>query len=160
MDKIKILKKIAREFNQAHITWSLGASMLLYFKGITTEFYDIDIMIVNEDAELVKRIMKSLSAELQPPKPNDKYQTKTFLEYVLEGVDVDIMGGFGIVYGGKTIDCSLHPDQIVEYLDLGNEKIPLQSVDLWCKYYELMGRDNKVQMIKNATINNQSNASL
>ena len=52
------------------------------------------------------------------------------------------------VNDGKIYDCSLLPNQIVEYLDLDGKKIPLQSVDLWCKYYELMGRDEKVQLIK------------
>ncbi|MGO5051782.1 hypothetical protein ACTQ6A_04590 [Lachnospiraceae bacterium LCP25S3_G4] len=147
-EKVDVLKTISREFNQAGITWSLGASMLLYFKGITTEFDDIDIMVINEDVEQVKEIMKSLEGELQPPNPNEKYKTKTFLEYVVSGVDVDILAGFVIVNEGHTYDCSLHLNQIVEYLELDGGKIPLQSVDLWYKYYKLMGRDKKVQMIK------------
>ena len=28
--------------NEAHVEWALGASMLLYFKGITSAFHDID----------------------------------------------------------------------------------------------------------------------
>ena len=42
--KIELLKKIALRFNDANITWALGASMLLYFKKITIEFHDIDLM--------------------------------------------------------------------------------------------------------------------
>lgn len=34
--KIKVLERIAKRFNEAGITWALGASMLLYF--------DADIM--------------------------------------------------------------------------------------------------------------------
>ena len=37
--KIELLKKIALRFNDANITWALGASMLLYFKKITIEFH-------------------------------------------------------------------------------------------------------------------------
>ena len=38
--KIELLQKIAHQFNEANIEWALGASMLLYFKGIISEFHD------------------------------------------------------------------------------------------------------------------------
>ena len=48
--KIELLQKIAHRFNEANIEWALGASMLLYFKGIISEFHDIDLMISDHDA--------------------------------------------------------------------------------------------------------------
>lgn len=33
-EKIELLKKIAHRFNEAHVVWALGASMMLYLKGI------------------------------------------------------------------------------------------------------------------------------
>ena len=148
-DKITVLKKIAREFNRANIVWSLGASMLLYFKGIVSDYHDIDILIMDEDLKLVKEIMALLQGEIQPFVPNEKYRSKAFLEHVISGVEVDVIAGFAIMNGGQLFDCSLRPDQIVEYANLDGEKIPLQSVDLWRKYYELMGREKKVQIIEN-----------
>ena len=41
-EKIQLLLRIAHRLNEAHVEWALGASMLLYFKGITSEFHDID----------------------------------------------------------------------------------------------------------------------
>lgn len=152
--KTDVLKVVAHAFNQAGITWSLGGSMLLYFKGITTEFSDIDIMVMTEEIELVKSVMALLKGELQPPNPNAQYKTKVFLEYVISEVDVDLMAGFRILNDGILYDCSLEPSQIVEWIDLDGEKIPLQSVELWCQYYELMGRDHKVQRIKKALLSN------
>ena len=148
--KLSVLKRIACEFNKANITWALGASMLLYFKGITSEFHDIDIMVTNEDVALAKEILMQMGT-LQPSNPSSKYKTKFFLEFVIDEVDVDVMAGFIIVNQGKDFDCSLKKEQIVEFQDLQGEKIPLQSVELWCKYYELMGRDAKVKMIKEKT---------
>ena len=40
--KIELLQRIAQRLNEAHVQWALGASMLLYFKGITSAFHDID----------------------------------------------------------------------------------------------------------------------
>ncbi len=145
--KIKLLKEIAQRFNTAYITWALGASMLLYFKGITSTFNDIDLMISNDDAESVRKILSEMG-ELQPPNPNPKYKTKVFMEFVINSVDVDVMAGFSILNDGKIYDCSLDKDQIVEWFTLGNTKIPLQSPLLWCEYYKLMGRKEKVDMIE------------
>ena len=50
-EKLELLEKIAYHFNKENVEWALGASMLLYFKGITTEFHDIDLMVSNDDAK-------------------------------------------------------------------------------------------------------------
>lgn len=147
--KIELLKRIAHRFNENGITWALGASMLLYFKNIVPEFHDIDLMIADEDVALVKKILSEMG-EIQPANLNAKYRTKTFLEYVIDGIDVDVMAGFSIVYGEENVDCSLKEEQIVERIDLNGEMIPLQSPELWCQYYRLMGRDAKVKMIQDA----------
>ena len=70
------------------------------------------------------------------------------MEFVINSVDVDVMAGFSILNDGKIYDCSLDKDQIVEWFTLGNTKIPLQSPLLWCEYYKLMGRKEKVDMIE------------
>ena len=151
--KIELLKKIALRFNDANITWALGASMLLYFKNITIEFHDIDLMIANEDVESVQKILSKMG-EIQPPNPNSKYKTKSFMEFIIDSIDVDVMAGFSIVSDGKVHDCSLHKEQIVEWMTLENTKIPLQSPILWCEYYRLMGRKEKVDVIESALANN------
>lgn len=98
--KIELLKEIARRFNTANITWALGASMLLYFKGITSTFHDIDLMISNEDVESVRKILSEMG-ELQSPNPNPKYKTKAFMEFVINSMDVDVMAGFAILNNEK-----------------------------------------------------------
>ena len=36
-EKIRLLLKIAHRLNEVHVEWALGASMLLYFKDITSD---------------------------------------------------------------------------------------------------------------------------
>ena len=148
-EKIELLKKIAHRFNESNVVWALGASMLLYFKGIVPDFHDIDLMVVNSDVECVRRILSEMG-EIQPSKPNSKYQTKLFMEYVIDFIDVDVMAGFSILNDGELFDCSLKEEQIIEWMSLDGEKIPLQSPLLWCEYYKLMGRKEKVEMIEKA----------
>lgn len=107
----------------------------------------MDIMVIEDDIEHVKEILSDMG-NIQLYIPDEKYKTKVFLEYVIDGIDVDVMAGFAIKHNEVIYDCSLTKDQIIEYIDYQGEQIPLQSVNLWCRYYELMGRDKKVKMIK------------
>ena len=149
--KIELLQRIARRLNEAHVQWALGASMLLYFKSITSEFHDIDLMVADHDAECVRTILSEMGKLCPPdPMPNPMYRTKVFMEFLIDSIEVDVMADFAIVHEGTVYDCSLREDQIVEKMLLGAEVIPLQSPQLWCKYYRLMGRPQKVDMIEKA----------
>lgn len=148
-DKKKVLEKIAHVFNENGILWALGASMLLYFKGIAKEFHDIDLMVAEGDAEKAKGLLSELG-RINPPNPNPKYGTKHFMEFVIDDVDIDVMAGFSIHSEGKNVDCSLKKEQVAEHTKLGEEEIPMQSVSLWLGYYRLMGRADKVRMIESS----------
>ena len=54
-EKLELLEKIAYHFNKENVEWALGASMLLYIKGITTEFHDIDLMVSTDDVKKSER---------------------------------------------------------------------------------------------------------
>ena len=109
------------------------------------------IMVADHDAECVRTILSEMGELCPPnPKPNPMYRTKTFMEFLIDSVDVDVMAGFAIVKDGKVYDCALHKEQIVEKMPLETEVIPLQSPSLWCKYYRLMGMAEKAALIEKA----------
>ena len=77
------------------VQWALGASMLLYFKGITSEFHDIDLLVSEHDAECVRRILSEMGELCPPdPMPNPMYRTKAFMEFLIDSIEVDDMAGF------------------------------------------------------------------
>jgi hypothetical protein len=145
-NKLTVLSYIAKELNHKNVTWAIGASMLLYFKGITSEFHDIDIMVAEEDVEILKDVLSSFG-NIQPPNPNVQYKTKYFLEFNVDGVDIDVMAGFIIINEGKEYYFPLKKESINDYTEVNGIKIPLQSLEEWRNYYKLMGRDEKVKMI-------------
>lgn len=148
-EKLELLEKIAYYFNKENVEWALGASMLLYFKGITTEFHDIDLIVSTDDVKKVKDILLGMGKIQESNQDqNSIYRTKTFMEFVIDDIDVDVMAGLAILYEGKLYDCSLSENQIVEKIKLGRELVPLQSPQLWCKYYQLMGRKEKMKMVE------------
>ena len=152
-EKISLLKRIAHRLNEAQVEWCLGASMMLYFKEIVSEFHDIDLMISVDDVEVVESILSEMGTLCPSDQvPNPMYQTKCFMEYVIDAIDVDVMAGFAIVREGEVYDCSLCTDQITDQLMLEDEVIPMQSPRLWCTYYRLMGRNAKADMIEKALV--------
>lgn len=144
--KLGVLCRIGHLFNREKITWAIGASLLLYFEGITDSFNDVDIMVHEKDVVKAKEILLSFG-KMCPPNPNSQYTTKHFYEFVVDGVDVDVMAGFAIIYEEKEYNCSLQEQQIVKYKEINGVNIPLQSVSLWREYYRLMNRSSKVAMI-------------
>ena len=144
--KLEVLSRIAHMLNENQVLWAVGGSLLLYFKGKTDTFHDIDLMVGEKDIEKVKRVLLSIG-KLLPENPDRQYKTRHFLEFEIDGIDVDIMAGFVIVSNGKDYDCSLTAEQVAERILLNGETIPLQSLSDWRKYYALMGRTSKVEMI-------------
>ncbi|MEE8792374.1 MAG: hypothetical protein SOH86_03905 [Erysipelotrichaceae bacterium] len=57
------------------------------------------------------------------------------------------MAGMIIVKDGKEYDCSLRKEDITDHVQVNGQDIPLHSLEKWKFYYELIGRDAKVQMI-------------
>lgn len=145
--KLAVLSAIAERFNKERLTWAVGASLLLYLKGKTDTFHDIDIMVMSSDIERVKDIMSGLGT-IQPPNPNAQYKTKFFIECTVEGVEIDIMAGFAIVNDGVEYDCSLKESDIAGSILINGQRVPLHSLERWRYYYELMGRTEKAQMIE------------
>ena len=76
--KLDVLADIARALNQSGVTWAVGGSLLLYFKGKTGVFRDIDLMVCETDVEKLKQAMLPLGAPA-PSDPNAQYRTHEIL---------------------------------------------------------------------------------
>lgn len=144
--KLTLLSQIAKELNNRKVTWAIGGSMLLYFKGITSEFRDIDIMVSEDDFEIVKEVLSSFG-KMEPPNPNDKYKTRFFGEFNIDGIEIDIMAGFIIIDKDKEYYFPLKQESIKDSMEVNETRIPLQALEEWRNYYQLMGRIEKVKMI-------------
>ncbi|MDD4079828.1 MAG: hypothetical protein PHP02_00260 [Eubacteriales bacterium] len=145
-NKLEILSKIARELNRKNVAWAVGGSALLYFKGIVMAFRDIDVMVSEEDAEVAKAVLMPLGS-LKASAPNTKYKTKHFYQFVVSGVDIDVMAGFAVINQGREYHFPLEKENIKDCAEANGIRIPLQSVEEWRRYYELMGREDKVKLI-------------
>jgi MoaA/NifB/PqqE/SkfB family radical SAM enzyme len=144
--KLNVLEKVASLFSQSGISYALSSSCLLYFHGLVSDFHDLDFMIKEKDADKVIELLKPLGA-FQERIPNEQYQTKRFLEFTIEGVEIDIMGGFVIVKDGKAYPCPFTPKSIGGVSYLHGVPVYLGRLEDWLTYYTLMGREAKAKII-------------
>lgn len=145
-DKLSVLRKIAVQFEKEKITWALGASALLYFRGVVSSFNDLDLIVDANDIDKAKILLGNLGT-LQAKIPPDNYRTRHFYQYIIEGVDIDLISDFIIVSNGKEYHFPLQKEHISSYRDVNGTTLRLHSLEEWRKYYHLMGRKNKVALI-------------
>lgn len=148
-NKVDVLKKLATLLNNNDVTWNVGASCMLFLRGMITTFDDIDIMVHLDD---VKTVMKLLSDyKMLERKPSEDYKTKYFFEFVIEDVDIDIIAGFNIINNGKEHYFPLERNSKFDQIVIDDTIIYLESVEKWLEYYKLMEREDKVDIISQKT---------
>jgi hypothetical protein len=146
--KLDVLKKVCLVLEKNKIEYCIGASLLLYFNGLVSDFHDLDFEIKEEDADKIISLLSPLGT-FEERTPNPNYKTHRFLEFNIAGVELDFIGGFIIVREGKDYPCFFtnHSIGSVTYLD----KVPiyLGRLEDWEVFYLLMGRKEKYEIIKN-----------
>lgn len=146
--KLQVLRKVADELNKANVLWAIGSSSLLYFKGVVDNFNDFDIFISVKDVDKAKACFDALG-ELQPLYYDaENFGTHIFLEYIVDGIEFDFIGGFSIINEGKEYSF-LVENSIESYYDLEGVSIPCQTLKQWISCYRLMKREYKAELIEN-----------
>jgi len=144
-DKLDTLRRIAETFDNEGITWAVGGSLMLFLRGIVHDFHDIDLMVDEEQAEQAKALLAAMGT-LLPERPDDRYRTRHYHEFVIGGTDVDLVAGYVIVADGVAHECPLLPEDIDWRACLHGTAIPLHSLSAWHRYYTLMGRPEKAAL--------------
>ena len=145
--KLNVLCRIAEALNSRNITWAVGASGMLYLNGIADTFHDLDIMVDESHIAEAKAILDTMGT-LQERIPHPNFKTKHFLEYVIEGVEADVIAGFIITKDGEDHRLPFDASHIERIVTVKGQQIPLQSRSDWQHYYMLLDRPNKAQMCK------------
>lgn len=144
--KLNILKQIANLFNKENITWNLGASSMLYLRGIVDDFSDIDLLVAKNDIEQANQIIGKLGT-IKPQQKHKTYRTDYFYEYVIDDVEIDLISGFKILRAQKLYDLSFDEKEVFDSYDLDDIVIYMESIYKWLKFYEIMDRKDKVKLI-------------
>lgn len=146
--QLAALSKLAQALNRENVLWALGGSMLLYCSGISTEVHDLDILIAERDVPAAERALLCLGTK-KPEEPNTGFCSRYFGEFVIDGVEVDVIAGFTIVTPEGVRRFPLMETEVSGQMEIGGEEIPLHSLRVWRMYYGLMGRTEKVRLLDN-----------
>lgn len=145
--KLDVLKQIAQLFNEKEIIWNLGASAMLFLRGIVDDFSDLDLFVRHKDISRAKEVLESLG-KMKPQCLSEIYKTDVFYEYVIDDVDIDLISGFKIIKDQKLYDLSFDENEIFDTYEMDHTLIYLDSIKNWLRFYEIMGRENKVNILK------------
>lgn len=142
------LSVIGEKLNDHGVLWGVGASILLSQYGLVNRPNDIDILVAVDDVERVDEILSSLG-ERKPWEADENYATKFFLEYVINGIDVDVMAGLTIHHSEGTFEYTFDKASVSRWVKIKGVAIPFTSMEDWYVIYQLIpGRVEKVMMIE------------
>ena len=142
------LSYIGKFFNDANIVWGVGASILLNQFGLADSPNDIDIHVAIKDIHKVDEILKSIGTKKQKGK-NDSYSTKYFYEYIVNGIDIDVMAGLAINHTNGIFEYIFDESSISQFILIDEISIPFTSLEDWFVLYQLIpNRDAKVKIIE------------
>ena len=146
--KLNVLAKLAADLNDSDILWAVGASAMLFLRRIVTDFHDIDIMVCEEDIEVAEEILLR-HGTLLPAKEDDCFGSAHFLQFDVDGVEIDLIAGFVINSAdGKQHVCPLEVEEVDACVDVADVAVSLHALSVWYKYYTWMGRTERVKQIE------------
>lgn len=145
---LQTLSQVAKKFNASDITWGVGASMLLNQLGLVEEPNDIDIVVALHDIEKAVDMLSGMG-EKKTCDANANYSTECFYEYVINGVDLDVMAGFAINHHSGVFHYPFDRHSISMHKEIHGVMIPFTSPEDWFVIYQLIpNREAKVNMIE------------
>lgn len=148
------LSYIGKKFNDSGVVWGVGASLLLNQFSLIDKPNDIDIFVDIKDIDKVDEILKSIG-DKKPWEKTSTYSTEYFYEYVINGVDIDVMAGFRINHNSGVFEYVFDNRSISETRKINGVDIPFTSLEDWYVIYQLIpSREAKVNMIEKYIISN------
>jgi hypothetical protein len=153
---LKTLSFIGVKLNSADLTWAVGASLLLNLYGLIEKPNDIDLFIDLKDIEKADEILKSMGVKKESHK-TAQYSTEFFYEYNINGVEVDVMAGFGVNHSSGNYKYILDCFSVPEIIMIQGVGIPFTALEDWYVLYQLIpGRSAKADLVGNYIISRGS----
>lgn len=146
---IDTLAEVAGALNRDGVHWGVGGSVLLQHFGLENQPHDIDIVVAEQDAESAAQVLDRLGTR-KTRSEQGSYVTFRFLEYVVDGTDIDVMAGLGIRHSAGIYLYAFDERAVTDSMPAGTAVVPLTALEDWYVLYQLMvGREQRVRVIEN-----------
>jgi len=145
---IDTLAETAGALNRDGIRWGVGGSILLQHFGLEKEPHDIDIVVAEQDVEGAAQVLNRIGMR-KTGSEQGSYVTLRFLEYVVDGTDIDVMAGLGIRHSTGIYLYAFDERAVTDGMLAGAAVVPLTALEDWYVLYQLMtGREQRVRVIE------------
>ncbi len=145
--KLQCFARIAQALNDAGVRWALCSSAMLYLRGWTDAFNDFDIETERGGDAAAAAVLGAVGTLENTDVDKLRYDTLTFREYTVGGVDVDLMCEFA-VRSEAGIYRYILDDAASELIDVNGVSVPLACGEDWFVLYSLMGRTAKAELLR------------
>ena len=145
---LNILSLIGERLNRANILWAVGGSVLLSQYGLEDKPHDIDILV---DVSGVKKADDILAAigQRKQGEASELFATKHFSQYIIDGIDVDVMAGLAIRHSAGVYEYIFDRDSVTSIINMDGVGIPFTSLEDWYVIYQLIpGRGERASVIQ------------
>lgn len=142
----KVLKEIARRFDENGIIWGLGGSCMMCLQGIDIDPRDFDLIVIPQDFELALRMLCE-AGTFEQYGPSGIYASQHYAHGTFMDCPVDLIAGFRIITSDRIIDYPFDVDRTVR-IKCDQTAIPCCLLEDWIILYEAMDKQAKADMIK------------
>ena len=131
---------VVKELQKRNLSWALGCSMNLFFRGIVDDFNDIDIITNETSIKDLKETLEGLGAVLVGTGGNGYCESDYYYHFQLGRVDIDVISGFRILtYNSQYYYC--YKKQQLDYFTVTDKLsinlYPLEA--MYILYYMMEG---------------------
>jgi len=152
----EVLALIGEKLNCAGVMWAVGGSLLLDQYRLADRMHDIDLLVAVEDLKTVVGLLDRMGCRHQE-KSNKGYSTRSFYEYTIEEVEVDVMCGLALNHEAGVFHYPFDKQSVSSIRKIGGIEIPFTSLEDWYVLYQLIpGREEKVRRIETYLSTNES----
>lgn len=138
----QVLEKVVACLQHEQIQFGVGGSLLLHHHGLPITPRDIDLVVALADAERAVLLLSEMGTVVEQDETS-LYATEVFQEFMIEGIDLDLMSGLQIRHGEGVF---VYPfdEQSIDSAGLSF----MALVDWYVIYQLIPGREQKVTMIE------------
>lgn len=138
-EKLEILRKVSKAFEENGIHWAISCSSALFFRGIVDDFNDYDLLLDVKDVEKAKKVLTSCGVVLDEntPQKNTYFDSPYYQQAKAGNVEFDLIADISVkTFGG------LYTFKVEQGLEMnsleGNICIPLIPIEAQLVLYGMM----------------------
>lgn len=140
---LSALERVALALNGAGVRWAVGASMMLYLRGVTQTFGDIDIVLHPDDALSAHACLREVctcvdAQQCAAPEKARVFSSNPFHRYVCGAAQIETMAGLHVRHHSGCYAYAFARGHA--HVLVGAQRVALCPLEDWYVLYQLMPR--------------------